>query len=263
MDRTSQKYYYSHDELGSVTEITDNMGNVVEKYTYDAYGQATIRNSAGTILTASAITNPHMFTGRRLDPETNLFYFRNRMYSSVMGRFLQRDPIGYFDSLNLFQYTLNSPINWLDSYGLFSNPIGWIIKLGKNGGSKIIGKVSSEAQARRLRQQGKNILGKTKQKSGQIQKGASRGKKGNKNFMQHEGHDLRNGEKGMPHYQDDRVDGHTFWTSGSAILADLVDPFEASAANEGSEIGDYPDSDRDGTPDPWDTHDDRIGPCPS
>jgi RHS repeat-associated protein len=118
MDRSAQKYYYSHDALGSVTEITDNMGNVVEKYTYDPYGRPTIRNGAGSILTTSSITNPHMFTGRRLDPETNLFYFRNRMYSPVMGRFLQRDPIGYFDSMNLFQYVRNSPLNWIDPFGL-------------------------------------------------------------------------------------------------------------------------------------------------
>jgi RHS repeat-associated protein len=118
MDRSAQKYYYSHDALGSVTEITDNMGNVVEKYTYDAYGTPVIRNAAGTILTASTITNPHMFTGRRLDPETNLFYYRNRVYSPTIGRFLQKDPIGYFDSMNLFTYVENNPLNYLDPWGL-------------------------------------------------------------------------------------------------------------------------------------------------
>jgi RHS repeat-associated protein len=107
------------------------MGNVVEKYTYDPYGQPTIRNGAGSILTASAITNPHLFTGRRLDPETNLFYFRNRMYSSVMGRFLQRDPIGYYDSMNLFQYVRNNSLRWRDPFGLkiyeHESPIGTIV----------------------------------------------------------------------------------------------------------------------------------------
>jgi RHS repeat-associated protein len=91
---------------------------VVEKYTYDAYGTPVIRNASGAILTASAITNPHMFTGRRLDSETGLYHYRNRVYSPVIGRFLQRDPIGYFDSMNLFQYVGNSPLNWLDPFGL-------------------------------------------------------------------------------------------------------------------------------------------------
>jgi hypothetical protein len=35
-----------------------------------------------------------------------------------MGRFLQRDPIGYYDSMNLFQYVRNSPLNWIDPFGL-------------------------------------------------------------------------------------------------------------------------------------------------
>jgi RHS repeat-associated protein len=36
-----------------------------------------------------------MFTGRRLDAETNLYYYRARFYDSTQGRFLQRDLIGY------------------------------------------------------------------------------------------------------------------------------------------------------------------------
>lgn len=44
--------------------------------------------------------NPYTYTGRRLDDETGLHYFRARYHDAVLGRFLERDPLGYPDGLN-------------------------------------------------------------------------------------------------------------------------------------------------------------------
>ncbi len=112
MERGENTYYYHYDGLGSVTELTDSAGNVVESYTYDPYGNIT---SA-----LSSVGNPYHFTGRRLDEESGLMDYRNRNYNLFLGRFMQRDQLGYFDSYNLYQYTNNNAINGTDPYGLFT-----------------------------------------------------------------------------------------------------------------------------------------------
>ena len=62
--------------------------------------------------------NPYLFQGRRLDAESGLYYFRNRQYDPVHGRFLTRDPMGYEDSYCLYQFVNNNPINYTDPDGL-------------------------------------------------------------------------------------------------------------------------------------------------
>ncbi|MFP4028572.1 MAG: RHS repeat-associated core domain-containing protein [Candidatus Brocadiia bacterium] len=114
-------YYYHTNNLYNVRALTDEDGDVVERYRYSAYGEPTILDEQGNERQQSAVGNPYMFQGRRLDPETGLYYLRNRMMSSELGRFLQRDPVGYTDSLNLFVFVGNNPLVKVDSKGL-----GWI-----------------------------------------------------------------------------------------------------------------------------------------
>ncbi|MCK5609144.1 hypothetical protein KAR91_45135 [Candidatus Pacearchaeota archaeon] len=80
MDRGGVTYYYHYDGLGSVTEVTDSAGTIVENYTYDPYGNPSVTNSL--------IENPYMFTGRRWDEESTLYHYRARAYDPTNGRFL-------------------------------------------------------------------------------------------------------------------------------------------------------------------------------
>jgi RHS repeat-associated protein len=125
MDRGGQTYYYHQNALWSVAAVTDGAANVAERYSYDAYAFATITDASGTLVPVwdvdrprSAIGNPWMFTGRQLDEESGLYFYRARYYDALKGRFLQRDPLGYVDGPNLYFYVQNSPTNLLDPMGL-------------------------------------------------------------------------------------------------------------------------------------------------
>ena len=121
MSSSGTNYYFHAVALDSITEITDATGGLVEQYRYDAYGAPTIYDSNGSPLSASAISNRLLFTGRDRDPDTGLYNFRYRYYSPTLGRFAQPDPIRlHGGSLNLYGYVWNNPLVYLDPFGLSS-----------------------------------------------------------------------------------------------------------------------------------------------
>lgn len=111
-------YHYLHDVLGSVVALTDASANVVERYTYDPYGKVLIEDSSANALPQSAYGNAFLWTGQRYDSAVGLYGFLFRAYSPDLGRWLQRDPMGYVNGMNLHQYCIGNPLSWLDPWGL-------------------------------------------------------------------------------------------------------------------------------------------------
>ncbi len=116
MDKGGARYYYHFDGQGSVIALTNTAGLLVESYAYSPFGESSDSSGSG---------NPYRYTGRRLDPETGLYYYRARYYSAALGRFLQPDPIGYADGLNLYAYVGNDPLNFIDPWGLAARSTSW------------------------------------------------------------------------------------------------------------------------------------------
>ncbi|MCG3130994.1 MAG: hypothetical protein FLDDKLPJ_01769 [Phycisphaerae bacterium] len=68
--------------------------------------------------------NPFLFTGRRLDAETGLYFYRFRTYHPTLKTFIQRDPLGYVDSASLYQYVGGMPTAAGDPLGLEEDSLG-------------------------------------------------------------------------------------------------------------------------------------------
>jgi len=91
---------------------------VVERYRYDAYGQRTVLAADGITVRAQSNYGQQIgYTGRYLDKETGLWYFRARYYSGSLGRFISRDPLEYVDGFNM--YAANFVPNETDPFGLW------------------------------------------------------------------------------------------------------------------------------------------------
>ena len=76
----------------------------------DVYGK--IKDKTGSF------DNEITYTGRWLDEDTGLYYYRARWYNADRGRFISRDPIGTDGGINLYGYVEGNPVNFGDPLGL-------------------------------------------------------------------------------------------------------------------------------------------------
>ncbi|MBU1043189.1 MAG: RHS repeat-associated core domain-containing protein [Candidatus Omnitrophica bacterium] len=94
--------------------ITDGFANKSATYEYDIYGK--IKDKTGSF------KNEITYTGRWLDEDTGLYFYRARWYDADNGRFISRDPIGIAGGINLYGYVEGNPVRWIDPVGLLRLP---------------------------------------------------------------------------------------------------------------------------------------------
>jgi RHS repeat-associated protein len=133
------------DIQGSIVGRLDASSGTLTKTGYQTYGE-----DPG--LTAGSF----QYTAQRFDAETagsgsepsGLYYYRARMYSPTLGRFMQPDPIGHAGGDNLYAYVGNDPLNRIDPYGLWALQIGLSITgSGPLGGNYEVG-IAVDSQGR-------------------------------------------------------------------------------------------------------------------
>ena len=107
-------YWHLTDHLGTVRDLVDNSGTLVNHLTYDSFGNLVDE-------TNPLIDNRYLFTGREYDDEIGLYFHRTRYYDSSQGRFLSEDTIGFAGgNLNLYTYVYNNPLSFKDNDGKYA-----------------------------------------------------------------------------------------------------------------------------------------------
>ena len=151
-NNTSTLYYFLTDERGNVTALTDANGNILERYRYRVYGDFEILDTQFTPKNCNNqtcyATNLHNFLwgGSLYEPETGLYWMRNRYYHIDMHRFINQDPIGIWgDANNLgngFAYVAGMVIEASDPSGLDVEVIYWHPVFDGEHWSSIAGHIS-------------------------------------------------------------------------------------------------------------------------
>jgi len=112
---------YQHpNHQGSCCLETDENGDVITYEEYHPFGTTSYQATNSTI---TAAAKRYRYTGMERDDETGLSYHNARYYIPWLGRWLNPDPIGIGDGVNVYAYCGGNPVNGTDTSGTqFNKP---------------------------------------------------------------------------------------------------------------------------------------------
>lgn len=111
IDSNNGATYYDFNATGSTVGLTGLSGLYLNRYAYQPFGQE--------IFETETVANPFEFIGRWgvAEEASGLDFMRARYYDNSTGRFLATDPIGIQGGLNLYGYSQNNPVSYIDPNG--------------------------------------------------------------------------------------------------------------------------------------------------
>ena len=135
MKYNGSTYIYRKDVQGNIIALLDSSGGIVVKYAYDAWGNVSVMDNNGVIISDSGYIgniNPFRYRGYYYDADTKLYYLKTRYYDPEAGRFVSQDSIEYLNSdtingLNLYAYCVNNPVMNVDPNGTIGILAGILI----------------------------------------------------------------------------------------------------------------------------------------
>jgi len=102
-------HYYLYNHRGDVLVVLNPDGAANSTFRYDAFGNY--------YQMTGPFTPRYTFSTKEYLPAAGLYLYQYRVYDPVAGRWTQRDPIDYQDSVNLYQFCGNNPITAVDPDG--------------------------------------------------------------------------------------------------------------------------------------------------
>ena len=121
--RSGVDSFFLFDAVGSTRQLANSAGSVIDSYIYDSFGNS--------LATSGTTVNPFQYIGRLgyyLDPDSQMYYLRARIYNPAIGRFISVDPsnggsLGRLPTIvEDYTYVLNNPVSLSDPTGLQAAP---------------------------------------------------------------------------------------------------------------------------------------------
>jgi len=234
LDATANIFFIHSDYMQSPAALSDAAAGVVERTVSDPYGRSTYFDGSLSIAgTMSAFANVIAHQGLVGDDEVQKVYNRSRERDGLLGRFVQRDAAEYDDFVNLYAYVENGPCDHFDPSG--NGKLGAVVK-GLRKGYKYFVRTAAGGWRATERKRAIRALAKDgdaivsgEAKARRVSRAAHPGEE----IVRHDGHILKDGERGLPHYQPKNGGGHAFypplvgigaWLFGEdTVMADAVD----------------------------------------
>ncbi|RIK04369.1 MAG: hypothetical protein DCC49_13440 [Acidobacteria bacterium] len=117
-DGSYSNLFFVTNTHGDVVAVTDRDGNIVNRYAYGPWGEAT--------RVSEQVHQPFRYAGYRYEDGFDLYYLRARWYDASTGRFLSRDPVRGNQmkplTLNRYAYAESCPASLADPTGLSPIP---------------------------------------------------------------------------------------------------------------------------------------------